>query len=84
MFVPFLNVVGRYIAILMNICTSRRKEIIAEFKALHFSFPDNIGTMQSQLCKYKEVASDVHSLQANVQSLSSVLDRKVSFLLVYK
>lgn len=84
MFVPFLNVVGRYIAILMDICTSGRKEIIAEFKALLSSFPDNMGTMQNQLRKYKEAASDVHSLRADVQSLSSVLERKVSFLLVYK
>nr|CAN69177.1 hypothetical protein VITISV_024408 [Vitis vinifera] len=53
-----------------------RKEIIAEFKALLSSFPDNMGTMQNQLRKYKEAASDVHSLRADVQSLSSVLERK--------
>lgn len=53
-----------------------RKEIIAEFKALLSSFPDNMGTMQNQLRKYKDAASDVHSLRADVQSLSSVLERK--------
>lgn len=33
--------------------------------------------MQSQLSKYKESASDIHSLRADVQSISSILDRKV-------
>lgn len=54
-----------------------RKEIIAEFKALVSSFPEEMETMQGQLRKYKETASDVHSLRADVQSLSSILDRKV-------
>ncbi|KAK2991102.1 hypothetical protein RJ640_021566 [Escallonia rubra] len=53
-----------------------RKEIIEEFKALVSSFPDDMGRMQTQLSKYKEAASDVHSLRADVQSLSYVLDRK--------
>lgn len=34
--------------------------------------------MQGQLRKYKETASNVHSLRADVQSLSTILDRKVS------
>ncbi|PON33407.1 Cdk-activating kinase assembly factor [Parasponia andersonii] len=54
-----------------------RKEIIAEFKALVSSFPEEMGNMQGQLRKYKETASDVNSLRADVQSLSSILDRKV-------
>ncbi|KAK7339260.1 hypothetical protein VNO77_19916 [Canavalia gladiata] len=54
-----------------------RKQIIAEFKSLVSSFPDEMGSMQSQLSKYKESASDVHSLRADVQSVSSILDRKV-------
>ncbi|KAH7519670.1 E3 ubiquitin-protein ligase BRE1-like 1 [Ziziphus jujuba] len=54
-----------------------RKEIIAEFKALVSSFPEEMGNMQGQLRKYKEAASDVHSLRADVQSLSSTLDRKL-------
>ncbi|XP_022733211.1 E3 ubiquitin-protein ligase BRE1-like 1 isoform X2 [Durio zibethinus] len=53
-----------------------RKQIIAEFKSLLSSFPEEMSSMQSQLGKYKEVAVDVHSLQADVQSLSSILDRK--------
>ncbi|KAJ9171209.1 hypothetical protein P3X46_014604 [Hevea brasiliensis] len=54
-----------------------RKEIIAEFKALVSSFPEEMGNMQRQLSTYKEAASDIHYLRADVQSLSTVLDRKV-------
>ncbi|OMP00714.1 Zinc finger, RING-type [Corchorus olitorius] len=53
-----------------------RKEIIAEFKSLLSSFPEEMSSMQSQLGKYKEAAVDIHSLRADVQSLSSILDRK--------
>ncbi|WJX81476.1 ubiquitin-like modifier hub1 [Trifolium repens] len=54
-----------------------RKEIIAEFKSLLSSFPEEMGSMQSQLTKYKESASDLHSLRADVHSISSILDQKV-------
>ncbi|KAK3195140.1 hypothetical protein Dsin_026450 [Dipteronia sinensis] len=54
-----------------------RKEIIAEFKVLVSSFPDEMNSMQSQLSKYKEIALDIHSLRADVQSLYNLLDRKV-------
>ncbi|KHN15380.1 E3 ubiquitin-protein ligase BRE1-like 1 isoform X1 [Glycine soja] len=54
-----------------------RKQIIAEFKSLVSSFPDEMGSMQIQLRKYKESASDIHSLRADVKSVSSILDRKV-------
>ncbi|KAL5794940.1 hypothetical protein ACOSP7_003534 [Xanthoceras sorbifolium] len=54
-----------------------REEIIAEFKALVSSFPEEMNTMQSQLSKYKETALDIHSLRADVQSLSNLLDWKV-------
>ncbi|GFS39294.1 histone mono-ubiquitination 1 [Actinidia rufa] len=57
-----------------------RKEIITEFKALVSSFPEDMGSMQSQLSTYKETASDIHSLRADVQSLSTVLDRKAKEL----
>ncbi|XP_058084493.1 E3 ubiquitin-protein ligase BRE1-like 1 isoform X2 [Magnolia sinica] len=57
-----------------------RKEIIAEFKALLSSLPKNIDIMQSQLSKYKEAASEVHCLRAEVQSLSNILDRKANGL----
>lgn len=53
-----------------------RKEIIAEFKALVSAFPENMRSMQEQLTKYKGVASDVHSLRADVLSLSDVFNRK--------
>ncbi|XVF33573.1 hypothetical protein REPUB_Repub17cG0180000 [Reevesia pubescens] len=53
-----------------------REEIIAEFKSLLSSFPEQMSSMQSQLGKYKEAAVDIHSLRADVQSLSSILDRK--------
>ncbi|WJX75960.1 ubiquitin-like modifier hub1 [Trifolium repens] len=54
-----------------------RKEIIAEFKSLLSSFPEEMGSMQSQLTKCKESASDLHSLRADVHSISSILDQKV-------
>ncbi|XP_057492355.1 E3 ubiquitin-protein ligase BRE1-like 1 [Actinidia eriantha] len=57
-----------------------RKEIITEFKALVSSFPEDMGSMQSQLSTYKETASDIHSLRADVQSLSTVFDRKAKEL----
>ncbi|KAH8488356.1 hypothetical protein H0E87_024143 [Populus deltoides] len=53
-----------------------RKDVIAEFKALVSSFPEEMGSMQSQLSNFKEASSDIHSLRADVQSLSTVLDRK--------
>ncbi|XWS45857.1 hypothetical protein CRYUN_Cryun14cG0015300 [Craigia yunnanensis] len=53
-----------------------RKGIIAEFKSLLSSFPEEMSSMQSQLGKYKEAAVDIHSLRADVHSLSSILDRK--------
>lgn len=52
-----------------------RKKIVSEFRALVSSFPDAMGSMQSQLHKYKEAASDVHSVRADMQSLSSIIDR---------
>ena len=33
--------------------------------------------MQSQLSNFKEASSDIHSLRADVQSLSAVMDMKV-------
>ncbi|KAI3857860.1 hypothetical protein MKX03_016940 [Papaver bracteatum] len=57
-----------------------RKEILSEFKALLSSFPKKMGIMQGQLSEYKEAALEVHSLRAEAQSLSSILDRKVNEL----
>ncbi|XP_071736096.1 E3 ubiquitin-protein ligase BRE1-like 1 [Rutidosis leptorrhynchoides] len=57
-----------------------RKEIIAKFRALVSSFPEDMENMQTQLRKHKEASSDVHLLRADVQSLSAVLDRKMKDL----
>ncbi|CAH9083731.1 unnamed protein product [Cuscuta epithymum] len=57
-----------------------RKEIISEFRTLVSSFPEEMGSMQSQLSKYKETAANVHYLRADVQSLSNILNQKVSEL----
>jgi hypothetical protein len=72
----------------LDICTlkysafgiSGRKQIIVEFKALVSSLPNEMAIVQSELNKYKEAASDLHLLRAEVQSLSSMLKRKVRFL----
>ncbi|KAH9788550.1 E3 ubiquitin-protein ligase BRE1-like 1 [Citrus sinensis] len=57
--------------------TCGRKEIIAEFRALVSSFPEDMSAMQRQLSKYKEAALDIHILRADVLSLTNVLERKV-------
>ncbi|KAL2892515.1 E3 ubiquitin-protein ligase BRE1-like 1 [Bienertia sinuspersici] len=57
-----------------------RKEIISNFKEFVSSFPEDMSSMQSKLRKYKETAADVHSLRAEVQSLSNVLARKAKEL----
>ena len=61
----------------MGCFSSGRKKIVSEFRALVSSFPEAMGSMQSQLHKYKEAASDVHSVRAFMQSLSSIIDRMV-------
>ncbi|KAK6920353.1 hypothetical protein RJ641_016257 [Dillenia turbinata] len=57
-----------------------RKDIIVKFKSLVSSFPEDMGGMQSQLSKYKEAAADIHSLRADMQSFTSILDRKTKEL----
>ncbi|KAL3537048.1 hypothetical protein ACH5RR_000414, partial [Cinchona calisaya] len=57
-----------------------RKEIIAQFKSLVSSFPEEMGNMQGQLSKYKETAADIHALRADVKSLSSILAQKAKDL----
>ncbi|XP_048496318.1 E3 ubiquitin-protein ligase BRE1-like 1 isoform X2 [Beta vulgaris subsp. vulgaris] len=57
-----------------------RKEIISSFKEFASSFPEDMSSMQSKLRKYKETAADVHSLRADVLSLSNVLARKAKEL----
>lgn len=53
-----------------------RNQIISEFKALVSSLPREMGAMQNELCKYKDDASELHCLRAEVHSLSDVLTRK--------
>ncbi|KAJ0258580.1 E3 ubiquitin protein ligase [Hirschfeldia incana] len=53
-----------------------RKEIFGDMKALVSSFPGQMSSMRSQLSIYKETAGGIHSLRADVQSLSGVLCRK--------
>lgn len=57
-----------------------RKEIISKFRAFVSSFPEDMGSMQTELRKHKEASSDVHSLRADVQSLTTILDRKMKEL----
>ncbi|KAL6499438.1 ubiquitin-like modifier hub1 [Orobanche hederae] len=57
-----------------------RNEIIAEFKALVSSFPEEMGNVQNQLAKHKGTAADIHCLRAHVESLTTILDRKAKEL----
>ncbi|KAI3743766.1 hypothetical protein L1987_56832 [Smallanthus sonchifolius] len=57
-----------------------RKEIIGKFRNLVSTFPEDMGSMQTQLRKHKEASSNVHSLRADVQSLNTILDRKMQEL----
>ncbi|XP_022944813.1 E3 ubiquitin-protein ligase BRE1-like 1 [Cucurbita moschata] len=52
-----------------------RKKIVSEFRALVSSFPEAMGSMQSQLHKFKEAATNAHSVRADMLSLSSIIDR---------
>ncbi|KAG6597033.1 E3 ubiquitin-protein ligase BRE1-like 1, partial [Cucurbita argyrosperma subsp. sororia] len=52
-----------------------RKKIVSEFRALVSSFPEAMGSMQSQLHKCKEAATNAHSVRADMLSLSSIIDR---------
>ncbi|KAK1303934.1 E3 ubiquitin-protein ligase BRE1-like 1 [Acorus calamus] len=57
-----------------------RREVIAEFKEMVSSFPKDMEIIQSQLNHFKASASEIHSLRAEVQSLSNILDRKTTEL----
>ncbi|KAH9625585.1 hypothetical protein KSS87_001455 [Heliosperma pusillum] len=57
-----------------------RKEIISNFREFVSSFPEDMSSMQSNLRKYKDTASDVHSLRAESQSFSNILTRKAKEL----
>ena len=57
--------------------SSGRKKVVSEFRALVSSFPEAMGSMQSQLHKCKEAATNAHSVRADMLSLSSIIDRMV-------
>uniref|UniRef100_A0A453FYG9 E3 ubiquitin protein ligase n=1 Tax=Aegilops tauschii subsp. strangulata TaxID=200361 RepID=A0A453FYG9_AEGTS len=57
-----------------------RNQIISEFKALVSSLPGEMGAMQTELSKCKDDASELHSLRAEVHSVSDILARKRSTL----
>ncbi|XP_034574578.1 E3 ubiquitin-protein ligase BRE1-like 1 isoform X1 [Setaria viridis] len=53
-----------------------RNQVISEFKALVSSLPREMGAVQSELSKHKDASLQLHSLRAEVSSLSSILTRK--------
>jgi hypothetical protein len=61
---------------------SGRNQVISEFKALVSSLPREMGAVQSELSKHKDASLQLHSLRAEVHSLSSIRTRKVSSILL--
>ncbi|KAH9292409.1 hypothetical protein KI387_042399 [Taxus chinensis] len=57
---------------------SGRKDIISEFKVMVSTLHKEMGMMQAHLNKFKEAACEVHSLRAEVHSLTRILNRKSS------
>ncbi|RLN43504.1 E3 ubiquitin-protein ligase BRE1-like 1 isoform X2 [Panicum miliaceum] len=53
-----------------------RNQVISEFKALVSSLPREMGAVQSELSKHKDACLQLHSLRAEVSSLSSTITRK--------
>ncbi|XP_062184470.1 E3 ubiquitin-protein ligase BRE1-like 1 [Phragmites australis] len=53
-----------------------RNQVISEFKALVSSLPREMDAMQSELSTHKDASLELHSLRAEVHSLSSILTRK--------
>ncbi|AQK66703.1 E3 ubiquitin-protein ligase BRE1-like 1 [Zea mays] len=53
-----------------------RNQVISEFKALVSSLPREMGAVQSELSKHKDASLQLHSLRAEVHSLSSIQTRK--------
>ncbi|XP_044977659.1 E3 ubiquitin-protein ligase BRE1-like 1 isoform X2 [Hordeum vulgare subsp. vulgare] len=53
-----------------------RNQTISEFKVLVSSLPGEMGAMQTELSKYKDDASELHSLRAEVHSVSDILAGK--------
>ncbi|AQK81196.1 E3 ubiquitin-protein ligase BRE1-like 1 [Zea mays] len=53
-----------------------RNQVISEFKALVSSLPREMGAVQTELSKHKDASLQLHSLRAEVHSLSSIRTRK--------
>jgi E3 ubiquitin-protein ligase BRE1 len=54
---------------------SGRKDTISEFKVMVSTLHKEMGMMQAHLTKFKETACEVHSLRAEVHSLTTILNR---------
>lgn len=61
-------------------CGTGRKEAVTELKVMVTTLHKEISMLQSQVNKYKEACRDVHSLKAEVHSLTAILETKVSHL----
>ncbi|CAO1939189.1 unnamed protein product [Urochloa humidicola] len=53
-----------------------RNQVISKFRALVSSLPTEMGAVQRELSKHKDASLQLHSLRAEVHSLSSILTRK--------
>jgi len=61
---------------------SGRNQVISKFRALVSSLPTEMGAIQTELSKHKDASLQLHSLRAEVHSLSGILTRKVYFVLL--
>jgi E3 ubiquitin-protein ligase BRE1 len=53
-----------------------RNQVISKFRALVSSLPTEMGAIQRELSKHKDASLQLHSLRAEVHSLSGILTRK--------
>nr|TKW21994.1 hypothetical protein SEVIR_4G158300v2 [Setaria viridis]TKW21995.1 hypothetical protein SEVIR_4G158300v2 [Setaria viridis] len=53
-----------------------RNQVISKFRALVSSLPTEMGSVQRELSKHKDASLQLHSLRAEVHSLSSILNRR--------
>ncbi|KAG2607717.1 E3 ubiquitin-protein ligase BRE1-like 1 isoform X1 [Panicum virgatum] len=53
-----------------------RNQVISKFRALVSSLPTEMGAIQTELSKHKDASLQLHSLRAEVHSLSGILNRK--------
>ncbi|XP_051134328.1 E3 ubiquitin-protein ligase BRE1-like 1 [Andrographis paniculata] len=66
------------VAKLKNASKEPGRKDIPGLKALASSFPEKMRSMQDQLAKHKETAAGLHCLQAEVESLTNILNRKAN------